>query len=386
MSGPFGVTPTGFTAPTEEELLALIEADQHADISATLDVSESSVLGKINRVFARRFKAAWDSLEQIYHGFDPDKATADQLTSLLKITGTQRQGASRSEVPVVVRLKAATKLEAEKHFAHVTDRPDLRWTPKADFTAPTDGDFSLRFRAEQTGPIDTPEDSITAIATPLVGWVAIVSSGEVAVGHEADDDAAARARREQQLATFGSATVAGVRSDLLKLDSATACTVFENTSDQTDANGMPPHSIEAIIAADDASDDEIAQALFDTKAAGITTVGSSSGTAFDADGEPHEVRFSRPQQIPVWISYGIQRLDGYVSDDVFKATVASLLDALTGPGYNLVDYDCWSVTHGLGIRGRSVTFGLSANPTNEDAIQFGPREVPRFDAGRITLT
>ena len=59
----FGVTPTGFNAMTEADVLAAIEADQRAEISQTLDLSEESVLGKNNRIYARRIAEGWAALK-----------------------------------------------------------------------------------------------------------------------------------------------------------------------------------------------------------------------------------------------------------------------------------------------------------------------------------
>jgi hypothetical protein len=381
----FGVTPTGFNCPTVADLLALIEADQRADLSATLDLSEASVLGKVNRIYARRCLAAWEALRAIHDGGDPTLAAADALTSLMKITGTNRDSARHSIVPVTVTLQRDTRLEAGTHFAQVEDRPASRWTPDADFTAPDDGSFTLIFRSEQTGPIDTAVDSISVIATPVIGWSAITASGEVSVGHDADDDDDARARREDALARSGSSTVAAIRADLLALDSATECTIFENWTDSTDANGLPPKSFEAIINAVGASDDQVAQLVWDSRPTGIPSTGSSSGTAIDSEGNPQIMRFTRPEQIEIWLTYTLIKLDTYVGDETFKATIAARLDASLKPGVAVSEWDAVTAAHALGVKVRGLALGVSANPTTRVDVPIGVRQVARFDAGRIVL-
>jgi hypothetical protein len=379
----YGVTSTGFNAPTEAEELALIEADQRANLSSALDLSDQSVLGQVNRIFARRNAEAWTALHAIYDGGDPAIAVADALTSLMKITGTDREGARPSIVLVTVTLQRDTKLEANTHLAQVANKPASRWTPVEDFTAPSDGSFTLLFRATQTGPIDTPVDSITTIVTPVVGWLAITASGEVSLGHDADDEDDARSRREAGLARAGSSTTAAIRADLLGLDTATQCTVFENYTDTTDANGLPPKSFEAVINAVGASDDQVAQVVWQSRSAGIASTGSSSGTAHDGEGNPHVMRFTRPAQVEIWIAY---ELDGFVGDETFRATIASRLDASIKPGVAVSEWDITTAAHGLGVRLRSVALGLAPAPTSRDEIAIGVRQVARFDAGRIVLT
>lgn len=383
----FGVTPTGFNAPTEAEELALIEADQRANLSATLDLSENSVLGQVNRIFAQRNVEAWNALKAIYEGGDPKLTRGDAATSLAKITGTERRGASRSHVDVMNTLQKDTALRAGVHFAHVTDRPGSRWTPIENFTAPDDGSFTLRFQAENAGPIDTPVDSIAVIATPVVGWSAVTGSGEVEIGRDTDDDADLLARREQDLQRAGSSTTGAIRSDILALEAAVSAQVFENDTDQTDPiTGLPPKSFESVVYAPDATDDQIAQAIWNSRSAGIATVGSSSGTAYDSEGNPHVVRFSRVAQVEVWVTYELVRLGDYVGDETFRETIATRLDAALQAGVSVSEWDVTTAAHALGVKLTGVTFGLAPAPTASDEIVLGTRQIARFDAGRITLT
>src|SRR5690606_39481376 len=87
----FGMTPDGFVPMTETDILARIEADQRSEISDTLDVSDESLLGQLNRIYARHLGIAWEALETAYHGFDPDRAEDFLLTALAKLTGTVRE-------------------------------------------------------------------------------------------------------------------------------------------------------------------------------------------------------------------------------------------------------------------------------------------------------
>lgn len=383
---PYGVTPTGFNPMSEAEILAAIEADQRADLSQTLDLSDASLLGQLNRIAARRLADGWAAAKAVHDGNDPDLVRDDQAISLAKITGTDARGASRSQVDVTSVLTKGTKLVADQHFAHVTGKPDSRWTPVEDFTAPNDGSFPLRFRAEQPGPIDTPVGSIAVIVTPLVGWAGIVGSGEVSIGRNADDDADLHVRREQGLARAGSSTMEGIRADLLALDAAVSVQVFENFTDATDALGLPPKSFEAIVDAVDATDDQIAQAIWDSKPGGIQPIGSSAGTAFDKAGKPQVMRFSRPEQLEVWITYELVQLDGYVGDEAFKATIATRLDAELQSGASVGEWEVVTAAHGLGVKLRAAAFGLAPAPTTKTEIEIGTKQIARFDAGRIVLT
>src|SRR4051812_9511507 len=131
----FGVTPEGFVAPSVQDLLALIVADQLSGMSAQLDVSPDSPIGQVNGIYANYLAQAWEALAACYDGFDPDAAEDALLTMLSKLTGTPRAAATKSTVTVNVTLTAGTVLLAGTHFASVTGKPDVKFTPVADFTA-----------------------------------------------------------------------------------------------------------------------------------------------------------------------------------------------------------------------------------------------------------
>jgi hypothetical protein len=208
----------------------------------------------------------------------------------------------------------------------------------------------------------------------------------VEIGRLADDDADLMARREDGLAQAGSSTVAGIRSDLLALDAAVSVQVFENYTDETNlVTRLPPKSFEVVVYAPDATDDAVAQAVWNSKPGGIEPVGTSSGTAIDGEGNPQVMRFSRVAQVEVWVSYRFAKLAGYPGDAVFKETVATRLDAAFRSGQSVGFYDVAMAVHGLGADLDAVAIGLAPAPTSDAEIAIGSRQIARFDAARITV-
>lgn len=387
----YGVTAAGFTRPTEAEILKMIEGDLRAGISQSLDLSENELIGKVNRLLARRISDAWTALDATYHSFDPETAVDDALVSLAKITGTEKRGASKSIVDVTVTLAPDTKLEAGTHFAHVLGKEDVRFTPTEDFTAPpgqAPDTFGLKFEAENAGPIQAAAGTLTVIATPVVGWLAITNE-DATPGRLSDSNRDLRVRREQALARAGSSTNAAIRADVLAVQNVTSVQVFENYTDAADADGLPAHSFEVVLW-DDASadDDQVAQAIWDTKAAGIRPCGQTGdqGTATDANGHPHVMPFSRAAEVPVYVEFELEPRAGYVGDEGFKLSVAQALNAQYGTGADVALYDISDATHGLGAKITAVRFGTTASPSEAADVPITTRQIARFDSGRITVS
>ncbi len=390
MPAPFGVQANGFLRPSLQDLLALIEADQRAEISQTLDLSTESVLGQNNGIYARQLSLAWEALEAIHNGTDPDRAEGDQLTSISKLTGTDRRGESKSQVVTGVRLDAGTTLLAGTHFAHISGKPDVRFTPIANFTAAGPGTltYQIPFEAENAGQVQAPATTLNVIATPAVGWVSALNDGDAdIIGRLTDADEVLRLRREQALARAGGSTTGGILADVLAVAGVTSVQVFENFGDETDAQGLPPKSFEVVLWSDaGALDNEIAQAIWNSKPGGIEPFGTgASGTATDANGDVHTVPFSRAVAVPIYLEFDITKRDGYSTATDFKQAVAEAMDGMQGTGDDVNFYDVLIATQGRGALVRAVRQGTSLGPLTNSTIVIGNRQIARFDTSRIAV-
>lgn len=389
MATTYGVTPQGFVRPTVLDLKALMESDQLAEIASDLDVATDAILGQLNGIVARHLGIAWEALETAYNGFDPDAAEDFLLTMLSKLTGTGRRAASYTRVPCTVNLDEGTTLVPDEHFAHIEGKPDVRFTPVDEFTAPSTGNHAgVMFRAEQTGPIDAPDNQLNVIATSLVGWNSINNPTAGSRGRVADDDPTLRERREAQLTAPGSGTVDAIRADLLELDDIDAVLMYENVTDLTDTNGLPAHSFEAVIWDGDpaaADDDEIAQIIWDSKPAGVRSFGSESGMAVDRNGDEQLVSFSRATVRDVYLEFDVTPRDGYVGDSDFKLAVANACNDLFAVADDVTFYDVLLATQGLGARVDEIRMGFSSSPESDDPLDIGIREIARFSTARIAV-
>jgi hypothetical protein len=74
---------------------------------------------------------------------------------------------------------------------------------------------------------------------------------------------------------------------------------YENDTDETNAYGLPPHSIEIVVEGGDNS--EIASAILNRKAGGIQTYGSIEVDVPGLYGESIPIRFNRPQYLYTWV-------------------------------------------------------------------------------------
>jgi uncharacterized phage protein gp47/JayE len=391
MAGPYGVTLTGFNRKHVTAIKADIEAFQRAEISPALDLSTYTPWGQNNGIVSNEIGVVWEQLEICAHAMDPDAAQGFLLESLCKLTGTERRGASYSVVPLTCDLDAGTTLESAIHFAAVDGNPESLWTPVEDYTAETDGNQVVQFRAEIRGPVPAASETITVIHTSVGGWNSVTNdTDDVEVGRDIDTEQTLRQRREEQLTAPGSGTPDAIRSDLLDLDGVITAEVFENDSDEW-VDGMSPHSLEALIFDGETpavDNDTIAQVLWNARGGGIKTIGSVTGNAVDAKGNTRVMRFSRPTFKQVYIEIEIETGSGYVGDTAVKAYIASKCTELHGIDDDVRVRRIDSLVFDLGgvIDVTDFKLGFGASPDGTTNLSIGAREIASFDTSRITVT
>ncbi len=387
----FGIIPEGWRAKTLRDILSEIEADQKAEIDALIDVSPVSPDGQRNGIAARQFALGWELVGEIYEAFDPDKAEGDLLISLCKLSGTVPHGASKSEVSTTCNLDSGTVLEPDVAFASVLGKPTVLFSPKESFTAPSTGTHTVKFLAVAAGPEQAPAGQLTVIQTSIPGWNSITNALDAKAGSPADTNETLRARREAELAAAGSTSVKGIRADILAIDvdgerPVQQCRVLENVKSVVDVEtGLPPHSIEVILLdLPTVDDDVIAQVIFESGAGGISKVGTTSGTAVDEQGTEYTIGFSRPIEIPIYLTYDLETSSSYAGDPAFKEYVAAALNTRHTSGDDVLWWTCMLASAFPGVTNViSLKLGTSPSPAASTDIAISYRQQARFDTTRI---
>lgn len=387
------VTAAGLEIKTVEIILAELAARQKGEIDPNLNTAPDEPMGQINGIFAAQMREGWEVLQVAYNGFNPDAAEGFLLEALSALTGTVRRLATKSTDTLDCDLDLGTTLVAGTNYAHVLGDPDNRWTPVVDYTAGAAGVQAVLFEAEEAGAIAANAGTISVIATAVTGWNSVTNPLDATLGRNEDSDTTLKERREEELRSSGSATVDAMRADLLQVDEIEQAQVFENVTDYVDANGLPPKSIEVVVydgAIPALTNDEIAQAIWDTKGAGVRTIGTDSGTATDSLGNLHTIYFSRPTSRDVWLELDldINLLTGYAGQDAVKTAIVNkgLVKLLVGADVILNDYLSTAQEFDGVIDVTAIRGGFAAAPVGTANLAISTRELAVLDTSRILLT
>lgn len=389
----FGVSSTGFSRKTLADILDSIRTAQHAApaLGASFDNDDDSGFGQINGTIASSIAECWELLEAAYHGADPDQAEDYLLVLLAALTGTIKRGATFGTVTLTVSLDAGTTLPAGQLVA-VDGRPDIVVETDTDVDGTAGGNFTVTATFQESGAIPAFAGTLTEIVTPVTGWTAVTNANDAVKGRDADTNVTLRQRREDELALRGGSTVRAIKADVTTVAGVNSVSVLENPSDSYDVNGLPPHSFETLIDDGDtptALDDAVAQAIWDSKPAGIQTFGGTSGNATDENGDTQAMRFSRVTLVPIYQDITVTTTEDYPLDGDDQVKQA-LIDA--GVGYGIGDDVIALAQRASALKVAGVvdvpTFklGFAPAPSGTTNLTITVRQRATFDTANVTVT
>lgn len=386
----YGVLSTGFNPKLIGDILDDIEARQKADFGAQINTGGESILGQLNATYGASVAENWEILNAVYRSLYPDSATGEALDNVCAITGVTRLPATHSTINLACTGVSGTILLAGRVVS--VDATGERFVSTANATM-TGSPVSVPFESENFGPIALSTGQALTIETPVPGWTTVAATEDATLGRNLETDAELRLRRVTLLRFQGSGTIEAIRADVLLVADVIQCYVFENVSMVTDSRGVPAKSIEVLV--DGGTDVAVAQAIFDTKPAGIGTYGHApddvTETITDSMGIDHDISFTRPDTIPIHIEveldYDPAVYTPATGDQAVKDALALLGDSLSLGDtviYERFQAEVFSVA---GVIDCPV-FKIDTvdPPTGTSNITFEIRELATFDTGDIDVT
>lgn len=438
-----GLTADGFVIETQDEIRESMNEDMRTAFGPSIDLSDGSIQGQVIAIVSERLALLWELAEAVNASQDPDEATGANLEALAALTGTLREAArastatltltgddttvvsegsqaATSDTGAVFATDAEATLAALDAWANTTayavgDRvtnasrayvcTDAGTSagsggPTTTSSAITDGGCIWRYMGEgaaavdvaatctETGATVATSGAITEIETPVSGWDGVINLEDADVGAAQMSDENLRVQREIDLAAPGTSPIPAIRSELLDVEGVTAVTVFYNNTDLTDVDGVPPHAIEALVQGGE--DQDIWDQLFASVAGGIATHGDESGTVEDSQGTEHTLKFSRPEELEIYVDVNVTvDPDEFPADgeDQIKAAIVAW-GAAQRAGKDVVasaiSAQVFGVTGVLDVT--DIDIGTSPAPGAGTTVAVSLRQLADYDTSRITVT
>ncbi len=444
----YGLTEEGLVIKTLPVIRAEGASRLQGRFGVSLDMSDESVEGQLNGMISEAAALLWEIAQAVNAARSADTATGSQLEGVCLLTGTFRGQASFSAVTltlsglptspvtsgslsevsgtgkqfqtsadaVIVALTAWAALTGYVVGDRVTNSGNTyicrtagtsagSGGPTTKISDITDGSVHWRFmglgtgavdvlaQATETGPVIAVSGTIIKLVTNLGGWTGVINLLDATTGRDRMSDEELRVLRELELAKPGTSPADAIAADMLEVPGIASVTVFVNNTDFTDADGVPPHSVECLV--DGGEDQAIWNQLLASVAGGIRTHGTEVGTAIDVSGRPQTMKFSRAELIDVWVSISLSKVPNDPEndssypvggdDDVALAIVTS--GNLGGNGRNVVAaaVQAPSFTISGVVDVTSALIGLVDPPVSSTTIVITNRQRAVFDTSRVEV-
>ncbi|OOL21375.1 hypothetical protein BXQ27_28545, partial [Klebsiella aerogenes] len=208
------------------------------------------------------------------------------LSSNVKINGIARREATNSTVDLLLTGTAGTTITN----GSVKDANGVVWNLPETVSIGIDGTIVATATCANAGAVAALAGTVNKINTPTRGWSSANNPQAATVGAAAEKDSELRIRQSQSVALASITPFEAVDGAIANIKGVTRHKLYENDQDVPDANGLPPHSIAAIVEGGDAT--EIANTIRGVKDQGTTPYGSTIIYVPDMYGSPHPVGFS----------------------------------------------------------------------------------------------
>ncbi len=318
------IDASGIHAPDYPAILESLQEDYRRIFGQDAYIEPDSQDGQLLAIFAKAIADTNAAAVAVYMSFSPATAQGVGLSQQVKINGIRRLDYSYSTVDVLLVAQPGTVITN----GQVKDENDLLWLLPKTVNIPLAGEVTVTATAQYPGDIRAAAGSITRIATPTRGWQSVTNPLDAVPGRPVEQDATLRRRQSVSTALPSSSIFEGIIGAVATLPGVTRWRGYENDQSETDANGLPGHSIALVVEGGDAT--AIAQTIAGKKTPGTYTFGTTAVHVTDEYGVPNTIRFFRPDIVPVAVQITIRALPGYLSTtgDQIKRSVAAYVNSM----------------------------------------------------------
>lgn len=234
------------------------------------------------------------------------------------------------------------------------------------------------------GPYEASIGSINEIVTPISGWDAVSNQAQAEVGRNIETDAELRRRAALETVSADGGTLEAVKRTVEAVTGVVYVSGEENDTAAT-VGSLPEHSIHITVVG--GADQDIVDAIGSSKAAGISTYGTDSGTWTDSTGNNHTIYFSRVDEINPYFIVNLTTDANYPADgdDLVKAAMEA---TEWEHGQDLLNYLLVTAIGASDIPGIltiQVLQSLSPGPVASTNITIASTEVVNITTDRITV-
>ncbi|MBG23767.1 MAG: hypothetical protein CMF22_10630 [Idiomarinaceae bacterium] len=240
------------------------------------------------------------------------------------------------------------------------------------------------------GPVEQPAETLNVVASPVTGWDEVINPLAANPGRFRETDEELRLRFSQSKELNARGTIDALFSNILGVEGVTEVNVYENVTNGVDALGLPAKSFSAVVLGGSSS--TIADVIWQVKPAGIESFGNTTIGVIDSQGLPHDISFSRPQPIDIYIDVTVSAFENQTVPGNIEELIADTLDAYFTSNYGVGDDVIYSRLYtpinnaAYGFQIDSLFIDTSSSPAATSNIVIAYDEIANFTRGNLNVT
>lgn len=361
---------TGMHIPTYSEIRDDLIQQMKSIFGEDIYIDEDSKDYQQISIFAKKIFDTNSLGLLVYNNRTPNTAIGIGLDNLCALVGITRKPATYSTVQLTITGNAGTTITNGK----ATDGT-YTWNLPASVTIPDNGTIVVEATCDVSGSITAAANTINTIATPTFGWLSVTNTYVASAGVDVETDAELRGRYANATYQPSKTVLDGLLENIEALEGVTRSKIYENDTNEVDSNGLPAHSITAVV--EGGEDKDIATAIYFKKTPGCYTNGTTSVDLMTLSGNEATIRFYRPTDVNVRVKISIKQLPGYNStyaDEIKEAVYNYLanLDIAETVYRSII----WSVAVQTMSSINSPTFSVLGVQLASGEQQFADQDIP----------
>lgn len=307
----------GLQVKTATDIRTDLDTGFRAIYGADINLDQNSPDGQIIGIVTQMAVDLRELLVSVNNGFDPDRAIGRILDERVVINNIERFGATYTTINISITVDRTVTLQGLD--ANYNDPNATAYTVQdnagnqfilADTSTIIAGVHSLTFRARNIGQVETTIGTINNPVTIVLGVTGINNpTAPVTIGQNEETDAQLRVRRQRSVANSANGYLNGLLGLILSLEGVTDARLYENFTDVTDGDGIPPHAIWAVV--EGGANLDIANAIYERKSYGCNMKGIIEVPIETASGQQFIAKFDRPTSQNLYVRFQIKRTNPF---------------------------------------------------------------------------
>lgn len=392
------LTPTGFIAPTQDEIMAGLWADWQAAFDNALSTNLETPQGQVVTSQTAILNDSFALFLSLMNNVDPAFASGRMQDALCRLNFLTRKEATATQVVATCTGLNGLVIPAGS-LAKATDGRIYASVAAGTISS---GAADIIFECVDKGPITCAAGTLNSIYQVVSGWDSIANAADGTPGRNDESRRDFEARRQASVAANAVGTNGAMKGAVLNVAGVTDVYVIDNPSASSVTKQgvtLPAYCVYAAVKG--GTDADVAKALWSKKAPGAPWYASANTTVTvtDTDGyvtpyPTYSIKFQRPSNLPVYFAVSIANsaavpanaaqiikdaiIATFTGDNVEKPTIGSTVYASK----------FYAAIAGLGSWAQIISclVGPSAVAATANSIASDLDEIPSIAAAQIAVT